>query len=141
MPALPTAEEALENYHISSQYDDARRLYEIILAAEAAAQAAGHEKHLIDARVVGYLFLHPSIGQDHSAVRAEIVSCKDHPNLHEALYELGGLYIDHVLTLCEPLSPTSDIQIREIDLAQLESPIMSFRHVRIHLRGPLSTAC
>ncbi len=106
MPALPTVEEALAKYSISFQYDDAQRLYEIILAAEAAAQAAGHEKHLIDIRTLGYLFLHPTIGQDRSAVRNEIVSCQNQPKPHEALYELGALYIDHVLTLCEPLSST-----------------------------------
>ncbi|TFK82705.1 hypothetical protein K466DRAFT_556152 [Polyporus arcularius HHB13444] len=99
MPALPTVEEALAKYSISSQYADAQRLYEIILAAEAAAQAAGHEKHLIDIRTLGYLFLHPTIDQDRLAVRNEIVSCQNQPNPHETLYELGALYIDHVLTL------------------------------------------
>ena len=95
---LPSLTEAISCRLLPPDYANAHSTYRLILTAE---KETGDNKRLIHIRTLGYLLLRPMSDVALTHVVDEIISCNRDKNFVLKLDELGGLYLDTLLTLCE----------------------------------------
>ena len=95
---LPSLAEAGIKGLISHGYPNAYPAYYFILTVEEGAR---DNKHLVRVRTLGYLLLYPMSTTARDSVASEVMSCKREKDAVQSLDELGGLYVNTLLTLCE----------------------------------------
>ena len=74
----------------------------LILPAEKAALSEDDKANLIHARIAGYLLLYPPSQAARRILTLEIASCEktNWDEQHEAVFELGAMYLRHFICLC-----------------------------------------
>ena len=101
MPALPSDAEAATI--LPQDPPTTLNVYTtLVLAAENAAVKAHNKMRLVQSRVVGYLMLYPPSSEALRTVTMEVDSCNSpgQSDPHQAIYNLGAMYLSHLIILC-----------------------------------------
>ena len=98
--ALPSLRKAQEDYPQLKDSHDLLKAYELALEAERRALASTEQAtNLICARIVGWLLLYP-INDSPAPFVDEVVSAGRFGDPTEQVYDLGRLYMNHIVPLC-----------------------------------------
>ena len=102
MTALPPTTEVAHLLIDDSTSTPLNAYCTLILPAEKAALSEDDKANLIHARIAGYLLLYPPSQEAHRILLLEIVSCEraNSNEQHEAVFELGAMYLRHLICLC-----------------------------------------
>ena len=102
MTALPSVAQVRNQLLIPPEDNTALSLYStVVLPAEKAASKADQ---IMYARVVGYLFLYSPNSTALSTLKLELASCNsssDDSVRFEAVYDLGMVYVRHLICICK----------------------------------------